>query len=844
MISNKTQIYTRILCESAKRADSNPEGFCGSGFLIKDRFVVTCHHVVVDELKTANPQIRIVFPHLAGSLFFIDKFVITYMDADRDIVIFELALPLSHIFNPYEIANENCKDLSEALCEVYYSASNNVYGLTKGVISDIIHQGLVQANQADNGFPISFGHSGAPVWFKHDGKEYILGMVRRADGESVFNFIPGRDLICALPEYTGGVINKYNLPALPSDYIRNKNDYGKIHAILANFISGMSKVFLVIGPTGSGKTTLAIDLAENLPNKKAWFSCGTSKSLEEYQRTIMQLNPGDLLILDSLTLDHPMLKECWLTERNGIANRMFDILITTQNENLAEALKFQCDFSKRKKYVIKLGGFSLDEANEFFQDFDHALLPQVVKDKLCRTAHGYPMLLKIYKILLKDEAQSKLLDKIDDLYIDDPISDAGYAVTYDAILKKAVERLYNSKTVNLGLAEKEIITVLSCFSVVGAMEAIILKQIIDGDFEPAAKNLRNIGFITFIKNPFSQLDGNIFKLVLVHDVFRIAIPPITQCDTAKYTERFFNCLGNNPKGQKAIGVVSRMESVIIKMKNLWLEHGTREKTGVFIDTLTKCCEELAELIPKDCDFTFLSNFIAERFSTVVAKECYIVIPIAVTIARLPKNDMLAEMIWQGTKNIYYEEYDNPLARACCIFCAFTHWKNSQGINRNAILDRSKLHLQQTLMMNNRPDEFEVAVLLSGIMIMGDLKYVKNLIRSGDFKMTKWYSSILYLVLIMNAFEQVKNKDNGQGKVELNGFISDLLGDQMRNTLESHAKEDVIEFLRGKDYYIPNSTRCIHKVEKHDGLSRMVARTAFCDEFDEHARRKRGLYTII
>ena len=89
----------RILCESSKRADTNPDGFAGSGFFLRDKYVVSCYHVVKNELKQTNKKIKIGFPHLIGTLFYTERFIIRNSDEEKDIVIFELLEPLSHLYN-------------------------------------------------------------------------------------------------------------------------------------------------------------------------------------------------------------------------------------------------------------------------------------------------------------------------------------------------------------------------------------------------------------------------------------------------------------------------------------------------------------------------------------------------------------------------------------------------------------------------------------------------------------------------------------------------------------------------------------------------------------------------
>jgi len=849
-LTNRSQLYVRVHCSgfSGMEPNSPEEDFAGSGFLVGSDHVLTCYHVICEELRRSESKIKLEFPFLLNSPFVVEDFSLVYSNVDDDIAVFRLFNPLSFIVNEFDLIDDNCSDLEDTPCLIYYSRNDYDYGLTSAKIKDVIQNGLVQANQTDNSNPVTRGYSGCPVFTKIGNCEFIVGMVRRSNGSGVFNFIPGQTLVSSIPLCKGKTINKYNFPLLPDDYIRCEADYEKAKRLLTDAITTDLKVLLLYGPSGVGKTNMAIDLASHLPyQRKGWVNCHIVKSKEDFTQISGELKSGDLLVIDDLSVDHCLLTQCWLTDKQ--TSIKCDILITSSNEGLGKVMQLQCDFSKRTKAKLGLSGFQEAEAMKYLEDINESYLDQKGKKRICKLTGNIPILLQMVKQLILTKNQQLVLMDEDDFFSvnNDLVEELGEIDNPDLLAETVVEKLLSSEQITQ--VSKKVLFVLSKLSLLGGMEPPVLKEVLQCDkdeLDESLSFLKKKGFISVMNNPFHGEQKIIrSKIVVMHDLFREIIPKVSKFDITPFSENYLRFIKEQVNQPSNVSIIAKIEGLLLKMQNLWMKQGSGHKTLDFVLELDHCCVELTKLMPEGSAFEEISQFIANRFSSLIVKECYIVIPIAATIARLPKKLILGEMVWQGTKNIYYEEYDNTLARACCIYCAFSHWRALEGVNKSFILERAKIHIRDIYNLSDANSDLEFAAILNGILLMDDIAFVDETIRSERYKNMFKTNFFITLSLIIQLIKIQKGHHEAEFKQKCRNLLNDLIKRDLNKVCESTGKADVIQYLKlNKHDVAPGSVRCSMGCSNPIGMSRTIGLIGFSEDFDSYIIPIRGKHTML
>lgn len=162
---------------------------CGSGFLTRERYIVTCVHVVADSLEIPRNQtdspgkiVFLDFPFRAEGIIVPAKVIywgISTGDPNNDIAILELQGGVPSGCQSLAIYNIQ----PETFQGHYYSAYGFPYRNDKGDWSyGLIHHdtvnGLIQVEQS-KGCLIEQGFSGTPLWVDSLGK--VAGIVAKVD---------------------------------------------------------------------------------------------------------------------------------------------------------------------------------------------------------------------------------------------------------------------------------------------------------------------------------------------------------------------------------------------------------------------------------------------------------------------------------------------------------------------------------------------------------------------------------------------------------------------------------------------------------------------------------------
>ncbi|KOV88436.1 MULTISPECIES: S1 family peptidase [unclassified Streptomyces] len=291
----------------------------GLGFLVTTELALTCAHVVsaglgTSEAPAASARLHVDLPLLSASgqsgqgvKAGVEHWVPAQPSGAGDVAVLRLSAPLP-----------GGRPIRLVAAQDVWGHPARAFGFPAGRPGGVWHSGVLRARQAngwvqadlvENGYRVSRGFSGSPVW---DEKLVgVVGMVAVAEaGEPPVSYlIPTDDLLAAWPELRS--------LALPPSPFRGLSAYREADAAVfhgrrteSDQLIGMlprAQWTTVVGPSGAGKSSLA--MAGVLPRLRA---ADTSAVV---MRPASGGSPRSALAAALLPLLEPELSETQLLER-------------------------------------------------------------------------------------------------------------------------------------------------------------------------------------------------------------------------------------------------------------------------------------------------------------------------------------------------------------------------------------------------------------------------------------------------------------------------------------------------------------------------------------------------
>lgn len=253
-------------------------GSVGLGFLVTDRFALTCAHVVAAALGTeddARPPVGaevlldlpLLGPAQVGAKARVDQWFPALSSGAGDVAVLRLDVPLA-----------GARPVRLVEVDDVWGHPVRAYGLPDGRPGGVWHSGVlrhrqangwVQADLVGDGYRVSPGFSGGPVW--DDELAGVVGMVAVAEsGEPPVSYlIPTSGLLATWPG-----LRELVLPPSPFRGLRPfmETDAAIFHGRraesdeVAQIVAG-TRWTTVVGPSGCGKSSLA--MAGVLPRRRA-----------------------------------------------------------------------------------------------------------------------------------------------------------------------------------------------------------------------------------------------------------------------------------------------------------------------------------------------------------------------------------------------------------------------------------------------------------------------------------------------------------------------------------------------------------------------------------------------
>ena len=253
----------------------------GAGFLVSQKHIMTCSHVVLEALGIPNQSLKIIagqldvdFPFIDANKTFSAKVLVhglsetdTIVDGVNDIAILELSQPPPANAEPISLTPQG--KLWGHDFRVYGFPRNSSAGVwVSGIVRDRLVNGWLQIEaQGQTGYFVSPGFSGSPVW--DDQVDDVIGMIvaveRERNTRAAF-IIPTDRLLAVVANLTdvqakllkpsgGATFNpfEYGSPVSPERF------YGRNEQRLdvKNRIGAISSQSLsIVGLRRSGKTSL------------------------------------------------------------------------------------------------------------------------------------------------------------------------------------------------------------------------------------------------------------------------------------------------------------------------------------------------------------------------------------------------------------------------------------------------------------------------------------------------------------------------------------------------------------------------------------------------------------
>ncbi|MGV9271214.1 nSTAND1 domain-containing NTPase [Kitasatospora sp. NPDC003701] len=261
----------------------------GAGFLVAPDLALTCAHVVSAALAGQGVEPGVgswVFvdlplltgpsrpsgpdqPAVVGVMAVVEHWVPPTPERGGDVAVLRLAAPPAGArpVRPVESRSEDVWDHPVRVFGFPVGRSDGVWH--SGVLRDRQGGGLLQVDPVSEGYRVSGGFSGGPVWDDRLGG--VVGMVAMAEARdpSVSYLIPTDGLIAAWP-----ALRELALPPSPFRSLTSfkESDAPVFHGRRAEseelaVLTARERWVTVVGPSGSGKSSLA--MAGVVPRRRA-----------------------------------------------------------------------------------------------------------------------------------------------------------------------------------------------------------------------------------------------------------------------------------------------------------------------------------------------------------------------------------------------------------------------------------------------------------------------------------------------------------------------------------------------------------------------------------------------
>lgn len=658
------------------------------GFLIGDRFVLTCMHVVLDSLgkerncqELPNEEVVIDFPGLLpirqtalATMF--SGFQCFGNSEKRDVALLKLKekdkLILTHA--PLLSINSN-SNLPGISCSYFVCKNETYYGWGDGVISETVVLGRVQINQmlSGSGKLVEHGFSGTPVWANH--MNGVIGMLDQVVPEKgMATFIPNSVLMDCLPaeiqmEVVPAYIQRLRVPKLPLDYIKRDGLIDKINNLLAlprNNSEG--NLIVVHGPSGSGKSNTVLDVFYNYRQVKHWFDCKMIYQKADMFEKLFNLDESHLVVVDNLVMGHRLYKEGWLKELKC------NIIVITCEDAVADGMCFQFYKNAQCKQLIKSTGFDLAESRYYFRiglpdsltsDEDIASLHQIT--------HGMPILMQFLKSVIIEErsiieAENRfsLFSKKESL--------KKYLIKNELSIAEVKGLLVDKWLEKLAETSRMVVGILSFIPIVGMSSEALLHtcKLAETDLQEAINTLCNAGFIQIHFKGLSQKDN----LIIIHDLVKELVLENNKLDNPVFLDNYIAYLdaSYNFNISSDTDLISKIDILMLQMKRLFQKRRAEKITrDGFFKEMDQINNAINKYIPLDTGNSVTSEWIGKLLENVIpSADCSLLISLGQSIHNFKANGIMGSAIWQGAYN-----YDS-WGRACCIHAAVSHWKRLGG----------------------------------------------------------------------------------------------------------------------------------------------------------------------
>lgn len=823
--------YVRILYKN------NFDNFIkiGSGILINNTTVISCYHVINQKDVRANPNFYLELP---DSIFSIPIEIKIYQQPyeNIDLVIFKIDTSLNYLDYPITFLKSGYSKLISEPCSVYINKKTNVYGWTKANIENQSNNYLIQSTITEKHIPVDKGHSGTAVWYQTQGTNLVIGMVKNTNGENRFDFISGEEIIPYLQGINCVNLNIKKLD-LSSFYIRLKRHYNPSLIFLKNY-HRLNKMLIIYGISGIGKTSLAIDLAKNNSTNFDWIDCRLVHDKSILFDSINGIKQNDCIVLDNLYKNHEFFVKDWLEEvPQGI-----NFIITTSCTICREKIKnWNNRTTKYSLETVELNGFNHEEGVAFLKPIDTKYVDLQLKETIVKIAKGVPLILGFIMDIIINDIDRKLEEYNSfesNKYLFQVLNSD---ISEEKIINLVIKRWFNHT--DISKTQKEVLYLISYISNIG-MTLPCISHILARDtvqIKNALESLRKKGFISLKVDP-----ENDERLISAHDLIKQIAHQITGFRKEYFEGSFFNYL-KTKESQKECGIVSRIDGLILKMKNIWEKSNsnlTTNQSTDFIGQLENYSRELNVLLPNNVGSSEKSKWIADLFNPLTSEDCTILIPLARVIFKLNANEVLAELAWSAlNKNILNDEKDSFMARANLICSAFSHWRRLPQIEQLNILEKSKDHLinleiHQKIKNANEPD-LEISMIIGGLCSIGLTSEAIEIVSEGNFAQFSNEMDLSYLMILASLLE-------GPLTQEKKKKVKHFMNTRLLYTTENEAKDDMIAFLEHKGFTV-NKINYKNKSEFYynsnndrlRGLSMAVAKMTNCKDFKNFVVHQRN-----
>ncbi|WP_394750181.1 hypothetical protein [Spongiimicrobium salis] len=826
----------------------------GCGVLVNNKIIITSYHVISHIKKERSETVLQIpnsnYPPITLIPEGEDENCKEKVIKERDFIIYELNEPLDHLKStehhlPILVSSFSKLINKNKECKVYIDAHINGYRLKskKAIIADYIQDYLVQCNEiVDTTVQIgdvshtlrkekefvSKGYSGSPVYVKDNHRELFIGIVKMADEAGTFHLVTSDEIKKHLSPhyYKSEKLFQNDFTGTNKDHVIRPKYFAHINNFLYQNIADTNILF-VQGVSGIGKTSIVKNVCEQTEMDFVWIDCRWVRDESLFEEKIMANSQAELLVIDGASCSHLVIKENWLN--NNYVN--FNHIILTSSEPTCYDFILS---SMGYKQAFTIDKMTESEGLQLLKDIDSKYIGLNDKKAIYEICRGIPIFMQI----VKDMALSQINNYrvLDYEHNKDVFQLIGRDFTHEE-LSKELFKIWVAKD-SIDSLKKEIIFILSKVSNVG-MTLSSLKAVLKSEkpYKRALDDLIGRGFVRVVEKPNDRnLEGHI---CCVHDLIRnLAETNISGFCEFDYNERFIAYVRDNAK---KCDLITRIDALILDMLKIWDDSAKVDSNGLKSESVCKKLHlygrELDQMVPFNSGSEKLNEWITDQFSSVIAKNCGYLIGLSGVFSNLSPSPMIAQMMWCGLEeniSILDDPTRSPdsLARANLINCSFSHWLRLKTINRENIVKNVHDHwiIFDTYTEKGEHD-LEIAAMLGGLISMKSVKQVMEFIQRASFKRRFDSNRMSYLTIIIGIIEHCSISEKEK--------YLPYLFNRLHTIFESEAKNDVISYLKEKNYNFDEGNVKNRNTFETKGLSRTVSFLAFSEQFDNYITNTLG-----